>query len=354
MDPIKYIFEKPALTRRIARWQMILTEYDIQYTTQKAIKSSVIADYLAHQPVDDYQSMHFEFPDENIMCVAETSNSQDQEEGPEPGARWTLVFDGASNALGNGIGVVLTSPTGFHIPFTARICFDCTNNVAEYEACIYGIEAAIDLRIKNLAVYGDFALVISQINGDWETRHPNLIPYREHVVKFAQYFDEITFDHIPREENHLADALATLASMFKVKWDNEALAIVIKRLDEPAFCGVIDNMPDEKPWFHDIKKFLETQEYPEGASLTDRKTPKRLSSKFFLVGGVLYKRNFDSVLLRCVDRHEAAKIIQEVHEGSFGTHASGHTMARKIMRAGYYWSTREHDCFSHVVVCHKC
>ncbi|XP_058746121.1 uncharacterized protein LOC131618991 [Vicia villosa] len=354
MDPIKYIFEKPALTGRIARWQMILTEYDIQYTTQKAIKSSVIADYLAHQPVDDYQSMYFEFPDEDIMCVAETSKGQDQEEGPEPGARWTLVFDGASNALGNGIGAVLTSPTGFHIPFTARICFDCTNNVAEYEACIYGIEAAIDLRIKNLAVYGDSALVISQINGDWETRHPNLIPYREHVVKLAQYFDEITFDHIPREENHLADALATLASMFKVKWDNEAPSIVIKRLDEPAFCGVIDNVPDEKPWFYDIKKFLETQEYPEGASLTDRKTLKRLSAKFFIAGGVLYKRNFDSVLLRCVDRHEAAKIMQEVHEGSFGTHASGHTMARKILRAGYYWSTLEHDCFNHVVVCYKC
>ncbi|XP_058761722.1 uncharacterized protein LOC131635130 [Vicia villosa] len=207
---------------------MILTEYDIQYTTQKAIKSSVIADYLAHQPVDDYQTMHFEFPDEDIMCVVETANSQDQEEGPEPGARWTLVFDGASNALGNGIGAVLTSPTDFHIPFTARICFDCTNNVAEYEACIYGIEAAIDLRIKNIAVYGDSALV---------------------------------------------------------KWDNEAPSIVIKRLDEPAFCGVIDNVPDEKPWFYDIKKFLETQEYPEGASLTDRKTLKRLSAKFFLAGG---------------------------------------------------------------------
>src|SRR3954470_9166715 len=42
MDPIKYVFEKPALSGRIARWQMILTEYDIQYTSQKAIKGSVV------------------------------------------------------------------------------------------------------------------------------------------------------------------------------------------------------------------------------------------------------------------------------------------------------------------------
>src|ERR1051325_5575253 len=60
MDPIKYIFEKLALSGRIARWKIILTEYDIQYTSQKAIKGSVVADHLAHQAVDDYQSMQFE------------------------------------------------------------------------------------------------------------------------------------------------------------------------------------------------------------------------------------------------------------------------------------------------------
>ena len=69
MDPIKYIFEKPALSRRIARWQMILTEYDIQYTTQKAINGSVLAYHLAHQAINDYQSMNFDIPDENVMLV---------------------------------------------------------------------------------------------------------------------------------------------------------------------------------------------------------------------------------------------------------------------------------------------
>ena len=54
MDPIKYIFEKPALSGRIATWKMIITEYDIQYTTHKAIKGNVLFDYLAHQAVEDY------------------------------------------------------------------------------------------------------------------------------------------------------------------------------------------------------------------------------------------------------------------------------------------------------------
>ena len=47
MDPVKYIFEKPALTGRIARWQVSLSEFDIVYVTQKAIKGSALADYLA-------------------------------------------------------------------------------------------------------------------------------------------------------------------------------------------------------------------------------------------------------------------------------------------------------------------
>ena len=47
-------------------------------------------------------------------------------------------------------------------------------------------------------------------------------------------------------------------------------------------------------------------------------------------------------------------MLVEVHEGSFGTHANGHAMARKILRARYYWLTIENDCCVHVRKCHKC
>ncbi|XP_058774426.1 uncharacterized protein LOC131648710 [Vicia villosa] len=210
---------------------MILTEYDIQYTIQKAIKGSVLVDHLAHQAVNDYHSMNFEFPDE-----------------------------------------------GGHMPFTARLCFDCTNNMAEYEACIMGLKAAIDLRIKFLEVYGNSALVISHIKGEWDTEHPNLIPYKEHVLTLIPYFEEITFEHIPREENQLAGALATMSSMFKVRWDNEAPTITIERLNEPGHCcEIVTEEVDEKPWFYEVKRYLEAQEYPERASINDRKFLKRNS-----------------------------------------------------------------------------
>ena len=61
-------------------------------------------------------------------------------------------------------------------PFTARLTFDCINNMTEYEAYIMGLEEAIDLRIKILEVYGDSTLVINQIKGECDTSHPNMIP----------------------------------------------------------------------------------------------------------------------------------------------------------------------------------
>ncbi|XP_050896362.1 uncharacterized protein LOC127103119 [Lathyrus oleraceus] len=165
--------------------------------------------------------------------------------------------------------------------------------MAQYEACISSIKATIDLFITILEVYENSNLVISQVNGDWETHDHKLITYREHVLKLIPFFDEITFHHIPREENQIADALATISSMFKVKWTNETPSITNEHLGGPAYCLATDEESDDKPWFYDIKRYLEKQEYRENASITDKKTLRNLSAKFFLSGDVLYKRNYD-------------------------------------------------------------
>ena len=78
------------------------------------------------------------------------------------------------------------------------------------------------------------------------------------------------------------------------------------------------------------------QQYPELANDNDKRTLKRLAMRFFLDGEVLYKKSKDQILLRCVDASDAEKIMHEIHEGVCGTHASGHVMARQIIRAGYY------------------
>ena len=76
---------------------------------------------------------------------------------------WKMYFDGATNQDGSGIGVLLISPKGTHIPFSSRLNFPATNNATEYQAWIMGLQAALGLRVKELEVYGDSALIISQI-----------------------------------------------------------------------------------------------------------------------------------------------------------------------------------------------
>ena len=105
--------------------------------------------------------MKFDFPDEDLMVIL-----QIDKEKPMKVKNWRMYFDGASNAPGHGIGVVLISLNETHYPFTAKLNFDCTNNVAKYEACVMGLQAAIEKKIKKLEVYKDSILVIYQLKGE--------------------------------------------------------------------------------------------------------------------------------------------------------------------------------------------
>ena len=69
----------------------------------------------------------------------------------------------------------------------------------------------------------------------------------------------------------------------------------------------------EKPCYHEVKRYLEAQEYPKGASVNDKKFLRRFAAKFFFNNGVLYKRNHDSTLLCYVDKTEAERIMAELH-----------------------------------------
>ena len=81
-----------------------MIEYDIQYVSQKAIKRSAIAEFLADQTIEEYEPMKFEFPNEDLMAIFQIEDESTKHDS------WKLYFNGASNALGHGIGSVLISP----------------------------------------------------------------------------------------------------------------------------------------------------------------------------------------------------------------------------------------------------
>ena len=76
LDPIKFIFEKPSLSERIARWQVLLSKFDILYVSQKAIKESAIVDFLTERANEEYEPMSFDFSDEDLVTVLQIEKEE--------------------------------------------------------------------------------------------------------------------------------------------------------------------------------------------------------------------------------------------------------------------------------------
>lgn len=147
------MFEKAALTGKTARWLLLLSEFDITYVTQKSIKGRAIAEHLAEHPIKEEHEFKDCFPDEEIAVTE------------EEGRAWKLYFDGAANQNGYEVGALLIAPDESHTPIAIKLNFEGTNNTTEYEACIHGLEAALTLKIKEIKVFGDSALIICQTQG---------------------------------------------------------------------------------------------------------------------------------------------------------------------------------------------
>ncbi|WKA13007.1 hypothetical protein VitviT2T_030344 [Vitis vinifera] len=347
LDPLRYLFDRPALVGRLMRWLVLLTEFDIHYVTQKSIRGSIVADHLASLPVSDARAIDDDFPDEDVAVVTSLSG-------------WRMHFDGAANHSGYGIGVLLISPHGDHIPISVRLAFSdrhpATNIIVEYEACILGLETALELGIRQMEVFGDSNLVLRQIQGEWKTRDAKLRPYHAYLELLVARFEDLRYTHLPRVQNQFADALATLASMIDIPADATVRPLLIESRSAPAYCCLIDDMEidDGLPWYHDIYHFLRLGVYPEAATAKDRRALRQLATRFVICGETLYRRSADGMLLLCLDRASADRVMREVHAGVCGPHMGGHMLARKIMRTGYFWLTMETDCCQFVQRCPEC
>ena len=241
MDPLKYLMEKPMQDGKTAKWVLLMLEFDIKYVTQKSVKGRAIADHLAHCSLEEVEEIQGEFLDEDIMRIELES--------------WKMYFDGATNQNESGIVVLLVSPKGTHIPFFGRLNFPTTNNATKYEAYIMGLQVALGLGVKELKVYRDSALIISQIQNRWNIKEERLMPYHECLQKWVSKFSKIQYQYVPRMQNQIADALATMASMMDGPREDETRPIVVKQKEKPAYCMSIEEdegKNGEGEWYLDI------------------------------------------------------------------------------------------------------
>ena len=129
-----------------------------------------------------------------------------------PKPEYLLQFDGCSK--GNpglaGAGAVIFNYEKEIWGSSKFIGTKTTNNEAEYSGLIMGLEKALDLGIKELAVEGDSLLVIKQMNGEFKVKSENLYILYNKAKELEKRFDSITFNHIYRSSNKRADELSNL------------------------------------------------------------------------------------------------------------------------------------------------
>jgi len=123
---------------------------------------------------------------------------------------WLLRVDGA--ARGNpgdaGCGAAIFDESGAVVKELSRYLGKATNNVAEYEALLMGLEALIAMGKKRIRVESDSELLVRQLNGQYRVRDPKLQILFERARSLLRHFDSCTIVHVWREANKLADKLA--------------------------------------------------------------------------------------------------------------------------------------------------
>ena len=143
-----------------------------------------------------------------------------QQQGPPPEpkkappAHAVIVYsDGA--ARGNpgpaGAGAVLTDSAGNVIARLGRYLGRQTNNVAEYEGLLLGLNHARELGYREVEVRADSQLLIRQLKGEYAVRHAGLKPLHAEALRVLRSFDRFDLQHVPREENALADEMSNRA-----------------------------------------------------------------------------------------------------------------------------------------------
>nr|ABB47187.2 retrotransposon protein, putative, unclassified [Oryza sativa Japonica Group] len=208
-----------------------------------------------------------------------------------------------------------------------------TNNQAEYEAVLKGLQLLKEVEADTIEIMGDSLLVISKLAGEYECKNDTLMVYNEKCLELMKEFRLVILKHVSREQNLEANDLAQGASGYKPMIKDVKVEIAAVSADD---------------WRYDVHQYLSNP-----SQSTSRKLRYK-ALKYTLLDDELYYRTIDGVLLKCLSADQVKVAIGEVHEGICGTHQSAHKMKWLLWRAGYFWPTMLEDCFRYYKGCQDC
>ncbi|KAL0405180.1 UNVERIFIED_CONTAM: hypothetical protein Slati_3831900 [Sesamum latifolium] len=226
-----------------------------------------------------------DLPDEDIIVIEITPP-------------WKMYFDGASHKEGVGAGVVFVTSEGEVLPYSFILTQNCSNNMAEYQALIFGRDN------KQADALAKLASTLSMT--DKEAR----IPICKGWV-MPPIFSDDEDDMFQEEENHVME-------VFEI---------------------------EEEYWRQPLVNYLKYEKLPnDPRRWTDT---RRWATRFIYHKGTLYRRSFEGIFLRCLSDDEKDQAMDETHSGVCGAHQLGPKLHFRIKRIGYYWPTMVKDCIDY-------
>lgn len=111
---------------------------------------------------------------------------------------------------------------------------------------------------------------------------------------------------------------------------------------------------DSQSQYADLIFYLKNGYAPPHLSYKNKRDLRLKAKNFTIIDDVLFKQNYDSILLRCLEKPEAQKVLQELHDGPARGHFGADTTAHKVIHAGYYWPTLFRYAHEYVRKCFNC
>lgn len=152
-DHLKHVFNKSDFSGCLAKWVMLLMEFDLKFVLQKAIKGRALTNQLAESPSLRALRNDDSFPDESILKTK-----------TKP---WDIYFDRSKCRIGSGAGVIIILLGGKPIPLSYHMNFLYMSNTTEYEALLARLHVTLSMRAQDVKIFSDSQLIIKQINGTY-------------------------------------------------------------------------------------------------------------------------------------------------------------------------------------------
>ncbi|XP_023882112.2 uncharacterized protein LOC111994457 [Quercus suber] len=322
--PLRQAISNPKAADKLALWAIELSEFDIQYRPQTAIKGQIVIDFIA------------EFTD-------------NEDKGAEESSQWSIHVDGSSNRQVGEVDIVLLSPEGDTVECMVRFDFPTTNNEAKHKALIAGLDLAKVAGALNMVIYYDSQIVANQMNGDYECKGERMKKYLDQVKKMVNEL-KAKIIQIPQGENEQADRLAKAPSAEHMTTMYNTLSFV--QLSPLINSTNVQEIGSKSNWTTPIVTCLKNGVLPHKKEAA-RKL-KVQATRFVLIRDILCKRGFSHSYLRCLGPEEVDYVMREVHEGICGNHSGSRLLVHKLVRAGYFWPTMKKDAEAYVKTCDKC